>query len=238
MGILDSTTNNVQLDAVLTDKGRAALARNDGSFNIVKFALSDDEVNYSIIPKYGRSSGREKIEKNTAVLEAVTSAQYAQKFKLISVSNPNLTRLPKFALSGDSSVDSASGVVTLGRNTQKSSLLVIEQTIQNEASIDVELRDQLFLVELNDSLLQIPKSVPESVDAQRRATYKILRTQAPNAFGGSIAQFTIAVKSLTDATFAVYGSVSNKNFINTYVRVTGVQSGAVIDFKVTISKTL
>ena len=238
MGILDSTTNNIQLDAVITDQGRVAIARNDGSFNIVKFALSDDEVNYKIIQKYGRTAGREKIEKNTPVFEALTSAQYAQKYKLISVSNPNLIRLPSLTLSGDSSVDSTSGAVTLGRNSQKSSLLVIEQTIQNETSIDVELRDQAFIVEMNDLFLQMQKTAPESVDAQRRASYRVLRSQNTNAVGGSIAQFTIAVKSLTDATFSVFGNVANKNIIDTYVRVTGIQSGAVIEFKVSISKLL
>lgn len=238
MGILDSSTNNIQLDAVLTDQGRAALARNDGSFNIVKFALSDDEVNYAIVQKYGRSSGREKIEKNTTVFEASTSAQHAQKFRLVSVSNPDLVRLPTMSLSGDSSVDSANGVVTLGRNSQKSSLIVVEQTIQNETSIDVELRDQVFVVEMNDLFLQLLKATPDSVDSHRRATYKVLRSQSSNAVGGSVVQFTIAVKTLTDATFSVFGSVANKNIIDTYVRITGVQSGSVIEFKVSISKIL
>jgi ribosomal protein L9 len=82
------------------------------------------------------------------------------------------------------------------------------------------------------------KQSPESIDAQRRATYRILRSQSSNAFGGSIAQFTVSVKALTDATFAVFGSVANKNIINTYVRATGMQSGAVLEFKVSISKLL
>ncbi len=64
MGFLDHSTNNIILDAVLTDIGRQFLAKNDGSFSIHKFALGDDEVNYNIIQKYGRVVGREKIEKN------------------------------------------------------------------------------------------------------------------------------------------------------------------------------
>ena len=36
MGFLDHSTNNIILDAVLTDAGREALARNDGSFEIIK----------------------------------------------------------------------------------------------------------------------------------------------------------------------------------------------------------
>ena len=65
MGFLDNASNNIILDAVLTDVGRQFLARNDGSFSIHKFALGDDEVNYNIIAKYGRTVGKEKIEKKT-----------------------------------------------------------------------------------------------------------------------------------------------------------------------------
>ena len=42
MGFLDNS-GDIILDAVLTDTGRMRLARGDGSFKIVKFALSDDE---------------------------------------------------------------------------------------------------------------------------------------------------------------------------------------------------
>ena len=98
MGLLDQSTNNVILDAVLTDVGRELLARNDGSFNIVKFAFSDDEVDYTIIQKYGRTVGKEKIIKNTPVLEALTNGDISQMHKLLSLSTPTLIRLPSFAL--------------------------------------------------------------------------------------------------------------------------------------------
>ena len=39
MGFLDNSTNNIIVDAVLTDYGRELLSRNDGSFSIVKFSL-------------------------------------------------------------------------------------------------------------------------------------------------------------------------------------------------------
>ena len=69
MGFLDHSTNNIIVDAVLTDVGRRALAKNDGSFQIFQFALGDDEIDYNIIEQYGRAVGKEKIEKNTPVLE-------------------------------------------------------------------------------------------------------------------------------------------------------------------------
>ena len=62
MGFLDNSTNNIILDAVLTDLGRQALARNDGSFSIFKFAFSDEEVDYSHIVHFGRTIGKEKID--------------------------------------------------------------------------------------------------------------------------------------------------------------------------------
>ena len=43
MAFLDNS-GDIILDAVLTDTGRMRLAKGDGSFNITKFALGDDEV--------------------------------------------------------------------------------------------------------------------------------------------------------------------------------------------------
>ena len=238
MGWLDHSTNNIILDAVLTDVGRQFLARNDGSFSIHKFALGDDEVNYGVIAKYGRTVGSEKIEKNTPIFEALTNQQFAQKYKLISISNPNLLRLPSLSLSGDANVDSLNNVVVLGRNAQKTATMGVEQTIQNETSIDVELRDQTFIVEVPNQFLQILRQTPENIDGQQRATYILTRSPAENSFGGSAVQFTLSVKSLTDAIFTVYGTTANKARIKTFIKVTGVQSGAVKDIGIVIDKNL
>lgn len=239
MGFLDHSTNNIILDAVLTDIGRQFLARNDGSFSIHKFALGDDEVNYGIISKYGRTVGREKIEKNTPIFEALTNQTHSQKYKLISISNPNLLRLPSLTLTGDSNVDGANTTVTLGRNKSKTATLALQQVITGESIIDVELRDQTFIVEVPNMFCQILRSVPENIDAAQRATYILSRNaKAENSFGGSSVQFTLSVKSLTDALFQVYGTTANKAKIKTYVKVTGVQSGAVKDITVIIDKNL
>ena len=150
MGFLDHSTNNIILDAVLTDTGRQFLSRNNGDFTLFKFALGDDEVNYTIISKYGRSVGREKIEKNTPIFEALTNQAHSQKYKLISVSNPNLIRLPRFNFSGDNA--SSNGVVTVytttGTGRQTSSALLFEQTLLNETSIEISFKSgpELFVI--------------------------------------------------------------------------------------------
>ena len=94
MGFLDHSTNNIIIDAVLTDRGRELLAKNDGSFRIVRYSFGDDEVDYSIIKKFGRTIGKEKIEKNTPVFEAQTVATLALRYPLVSYSDPNLISLP------------------------------------------------------------------------------------------------------------------------------------------------
>lgn len=238
MGFLDHSTNNIILDAVLTDVGRQFLARNDGSFSVHKFALGDDEVDYGIIQKYGRTVGKEKVEKNTPVFEGLTNQTHSQKYKLISVSNPNLLRLPSLSLSGDSNVDGLNSAVTLGRTTQKTATISIEQTIKNETQIDVELRDQTFVIEVPNLFVEILNDTPENIDGQQRAMYIIPRAPSENSFGGSTVQFTLSVKSLTDAVFTVYGTTANKNKINAFMKVTGVQSGAVQDISLVIDKTL
>lgn len=236
MGFLQNDTNNIILDAVLTDTGRQFLARNDGSFSIVKFAVADDEVDYGIIVKYGRTVGKEKIEKNTPVFEALTNSAYAQKYRCISVSNPNLIRLPNLELTGEG-VDSTASVVTIGNTTTKRRQIIVNQSIQNEQTIDVELRDQAFIVQVSNQFLQILGSAPDNIDSQQRATYILTRDAGENSLGGSRLTMTLATKAISESQFQIYGAQYNKNLISTFVRVSGVQSGAVYEFEVQINKT-
>lgn len=237
MGFIQNDTNNIILDAVLTDTGRHFLSRNDGSFSIVKFAVGDDEVDYGIITKYGRTVGKEKIEKNTPVFEALTNAAYAQKYRCISVSNPNLIRLPRLELTGEG-VDSTSRVITIGNTTTKSRQIVINQTISNEQTIDVELRDQAFIVQVSNQFLQVLGSAPDNIDGQQRATYILSRDSGENSLGGSRLTLTLGTKAISEAQFRIYGASFNKNMISTFVRISGVQSGSVYEFEVQIHKNI
>jgi hypothetical protein len=218
--------------------GRQFLARNDGSFAIHKFAMGDDEVNYGIVTKYGRTVGAEKIEKNTPIFEALTNQAIAQKYKLISVSNPNLLYMPTLSLSGDANVSGLNETVTLGLNTQQTAAVTVQQTIQNETSIDVELRDQTFILDVPNLFIQVLQNTPENVDGNQRATYILTRSPSENSFGGSSCQFTVSVKSLSNAVFQVYGTTADKTKIKTFMKVTGAQSGAVQDIAIIIDQNL
>ena len=237
MGFLQGDTNNIILDAVLTDKGREFLARNDGSFSIVKWAPGDDELDYTIIQKFGRTVGKEKIEKNTPVFEALTNGSLSQKYRLLSVSNPNLVRLPLLSLNS-AGLDSATNILAMGLKNSKIRRVSLEQTIQDETTIDVELRDQAFIVELSNLFLQIDGDSPDSIDGQQRATYIKTRDAAENAVGGSQLTFSLTTKSITESQFQIYGRPNNKNIIDTFVKISGIQSGAVKQFQVQITQTL
>ena len=99
MAFLDNS-GDIILDAVLTDTGRFRLAKGDGSFKISKFALGDDEIDYSLY-KPNHSSGSAYYDLQvlqTPVLEAFTNNTSAMKSFLISISRTNLLYLPEMIL--------------------------------------------------------------------------------------------------------------------------------------------
>ena len=99
MGFLDNS-GDIILDAVLTDTGRMRLAKGDGSFKIAKFALSDDEIDYTLYNKeHASGSAYYDLEiMQTPVLEAFTNNTSTMKHKLVSISRTNLLYLPVIEL--------------------------------------------------------------------------------------------------------------------------------------------
>ena len=93
MAFLDNS-GDIILDAVLTDLGRKRLAQ--GSFNIVKFALGDEEIDYNLYDS-SRPEGTAYYDLEilqTPILEAFTSDQSLMKSKLLTLSNNNTQYLP------------------------------------------------------------------------------------------------------------------------------------------------
>ena len=74
MAFLDNS-GDIILDAVLTDTGRFRLAKGNGSFKIAKFALGDDEIDYSLYDKTNVSGSAyyDLSILQTPVLEAFTN---------------------------------------------------------------------------------------------------------------------------------------------------------------------
>ena len=101
MAFLDNS-GDIILDAVLTDTGRARLARGDGTFKITKFAFGDDEIDYAnyendnyVDGAHPSGSAYYDLEiLQTPVLEAFTNNPSTLKSNLLSIPRTNLLYLP------------------------------------------------------------------------------------------------------------------------------------------------
>ena len=85
MGFINNTS--YILNAVLTRKGKEYLAKSGGEFKITKFALSDDEVDYSLWdtahPKGTNYFGA--IIESTPMIEPSVDPEVVMKYKLITI---------------------------------------------------------------------------------------------------------------------------------------------------------
>ena len=228
MGFLDHSTNNIIVDAVLTDIGRQALARNDGSFSIYQFSLADDEVDYGIIQEFGRTVGKEKIEKNTPVMEALTVGSLGLKHPLVSISNEFLTHMPTLTLT------SKTNPITFDRKSNVSvNNLEAEIKSQTGTTIEFDLIDPEIMVEINHLFLSIVGESPDIRYTDNIAVYRFPTSQS--ATGDEItAKIPLRLKSFATSTFNTY-SVAGSSFVRTYVKIIGVNSGLTKTIEVRIS---
>jgi hypothetical protein len=85
MGFINNTS--YLLNAVLTKKGREYLAKSSGNFNITKFALSDDEIDYTLWntahPNGTNYYGA--VLESTPMLEPCVDPEVVMKYKLINL---------------------------------------------------------------------------------------------------------------------------------------------------------
>ena len=101
MGFLNNTT--VTVDAILTKKGRELLAQGTSAFQITKFALADDEVDYRLFDVshpngtvyYGA------VIEAMPLLEAFPDENHVMRYKLITLPK-NTAKMPVLTVSPDS----------------------------------------------------------------------------------------------------------------------------------------
>jgi hypothetical protein len=235
MGFLDHSTNNIIIDAVLTNTGRAFLAANNGSFNITQFALADDEVDYTIIKKFGRTVGKEKIEKNTPVFEAQTAGEpFALKHKLLSLSNPLLVYLPsitleKITLNGEEIGETA----VLKTSTTTVTNVSVKLSVQQNMAIPIELADTSFNVSLPYRFMKLSGLSYYYLDPRTKIAYY---TSLSNTIESASVKTSINLKlhaGISDL-FSIYSDPSSASTISTSIKISGNKSGAEIIIPVSI----
>jgi len=237
MGFLDHSTNNIIIDAVLTDMGRKMLSDNQGRFRIAFFSLADDEVDYQIIKKFGRAVGKEKISKNTPIFEAQTLGSNALKYRMLTLPDPNVIRLPSVSLISDAR--GADDVVRFGTEQSveftSTNQFEVRQTIVGSTRIPDGVSDVTFTVLLPDRFLRMSNKTAISVEKTTRiATYSITRSGTTEK-NGATATFSLSTQGgLDDTTFTIYGKSNNKKVISSIASIIGDQSGIRKDFTIEI----
>ena len=93
MGFLNNTT--VTVDAILTKKGRELLAQGTNAFNITKFALADDEVDYRLYDT-SHPNGTDyygAVIEAMPLLEAFPDENHVMRYKLVTLPK-NTQKMP------------------------------------------------------------------------------------------------------------------------------------------------
>lgn len=228
MGFLQQDTNNIILDAVLTKEGRRRLAANNGSFQITHFSLGDDEVDYAVIEKYGRAVGREKIEKNTPVFEALTDGNLESLSRLITISDSTVSALATYTLAPATTVTLANTLNGAGA----SQTVIVTQTGANNAAIPPEIQDTVLVVSMDNRFTKLNFEPFQTVG--NIAYYNVTATSTESKT--SVFSITISSKSLTTNNFTVFGSDADSTKITTVIRLQGRQSGMTNNIPVVLNK--
>ena len=216
MGYLNNKT--VTVDAILTKKGRELLARNDGSFRITQFSLSDDEVDYTLYnPNHPSGSAfyGEAIE-NMPIIEAFPDETQDMKYKLITLPR-GTAKLPVLEV----------GYTTITLK-QGSSLSITPQTL-NYLGTNSTFEASGYVATIGDSRTL---SNFEGVGVN---TTDVAVLNATQAVGTNVSRTVIGTTiNLTATTVnTLFGSATT---LNTILTVTGRDSGARLTVPVNITK--
>jgi hypothetical protein len=216
MSYLSSTS--VVVDAILTKKGRELLARNDGSFNITQFSVSDDEVDYSLYnPMHPSGSAfyGEAIE-SMPILQAYPNDQEIMRYKLLTLPR-GTAKLP---------------VIDIGYNNivikQGSSLSVTPQTL-NYLGANTSFEQSGYVATIGDvrtmsTFTGVGINTPEATALNSTTT--IGTNVSQTVIGTTINLTATTVNTLFGSNLVLY----------TTLTVTGRDSGARISIPVQITK--
>lgn len=244
MGFLNHATNNIIVDAVLTEKGREILARNDGSFDIQKFRLGDDEVDYSILEQYGIIIGKEKIEKNTPIFEAITDEKLALKYPIRSFLTNNtedIFAIPFLELDS-TTVTPVSLTSNLSSNKEKEKKILVKTQVNQDEDFELTeemLIDSTFTVKVFDKLLSVKGAIDKTVKKDT-AYYTVASSAITEDFVGQRScTFAVTAQGVVNtATFKFYSTKTNNSLIKTQIEIIGNNTNSTLIIPVTINNNI
>ena len=204
MGYLDKST--VTVDAILTKRGRQLLAQGDGSFQIAKFAVADDEINYDLWDvnhTKGTAYYGQAIE-NMPMVEAVPAEDKVMKYKLMT--------LPKNTLVIPTMTTAPANEVNLSTGTAGSTPFQ-DITINIFPSTITANQFNVYVSDVSVCWIGTASGEPQTMGSKN---YVITNTS--NTAGGS---FRINARTLVEAktTTVTVASVNTGNVVQLQVNV-------------------
>jgi hypothetical protein len=149
MAFLDNS-GDIILDAVLTDLGRQRMSQ--GNFKITKFALGDDEIDYTLYNKdHPSGSAYYDIEiLQTPCFEAFTTDNANINYGLLSFTRTDLLYLPSLVtneLTDDSPLFKTSSVYYIAANSETGTALSTAHSSSNYWSLSSATNGRKIIVE-------------------------------------------------------------------------------------------
>lgn len=213
------STTSVVVDAILTKKGRELLARNDGSFRITQFSLSDDEIDYTLYnPNHPSGSAfyGEAIEA-MPIIQAYPNDVEIMKYKLITLPR-GTAKIPV--------LDLGYAAITL---KQGASIAITPQTL-NYLGATSTFEQSGYVATIGDvrvasNFTGVGINTPEATSLNTTTT---IGTNVSKTVIGTTINFTATTIN------TLFGSNTQ---LQTTLIVIGRDSGARISIPVTIKKT-
>ena len=219
MGYLNNSL--ITVDAILTKKGREALARNDGSFRITQFALADDEIDYTQYnPNHpsGSSYYGEAID-NMPLLEAFPDESQIMKYKLVTLPR-GTAKLPV--------LDLGYTAITLKQGAQ---LAITPQTLNYLDNAQTFETSGYSATIADVRVLSTFNGVGINSEAATQAN------QAANTTVGTNVSKTVIGTQINLRATTINTLFGSNTSIKTTLTVIGLDSGARITIPITINKT-
>tara|TARA_B100000900_G_scaffold288571_1_gene247546 strand:- start:3313 stop:3969 length:657 start_codon:yes stop_codon:yes gene_type:complete len=217
MGYLNNSI--ITVDAILTKKGRELLARGDGSFKITQFALSDDEIDYTLynpVHPSGSALYGEAIE-NMPLLEAFPDETQIMKYKLTTLPR-GTSKLPVLDIGYSS--------VTL---KQGASLAISPQTLNYQGATSTFEANGYTAIIADARVLNSYTGVGINTEEAEKLN-------STTTLGTNVSRTVIGTSINLTAT-TVNTLFGTRNRLQTTITVVGRDSGARITVPVTITKT-
>jgi hypothetical protein len=238
MGFQDNSVD-IFIDAVLTDEGRQRLARNDGTFAIVRWRPADDEIDYRFWNGLTGSDSKDLKILDTPVFEAFTNEGVALRYPLITIRNARLQFLPTLVAKGTGL--GANSTIALKEQTDSVGggvdVTVTQEIPRSQTILPAEIIDVNYQVELDNDLIFLSNVTPISITPYGRARY-IMPGAGKTSAGGTECKFNVRVQTLTRELFDILvgPSTGTPRVITTNLIVTGQQSGMNLTIPVSITE--